>query len=319
MANWKSGRFLLTIGIIVIWNIWMVFRVDDTYHIEDCGAECNQFIKPVLVPSAKFSKSFYIITGASDNHFWPMINLLYSIRWYEPSIDIIVWNLGLSEYNLQQLGKMIRHVKYSHNTTKLLGTIEVRTFQYSKYPSYFNMSINSGEFAWKPVLVVETMEDYKGIALWLDAGCIVEYPLQQVLHRINSSGFWSPWSDSEVKWFTHPISKALLHCGKFDENVNCDGAIVGFVYGSLGYQKIAIPWRECALIRDCIAPFGSSRANHRQDQSALTCLAHTSGIPGACDPWQSSIIRKWADDEWQKYLTMWQTEYYKGDSSLWPK
>ena len=39
------------------------------------------------------------------------------------------------------------------------------------------------------------------------------------------------------------------------------------------YEDLARPWYECSLIRQCIAPNGSDRSNHRQDQAALTVLA----------------------------------------------
>lgn len=47
------------------------------------------------------------------------------------------------------------------------------------------------------------------------------------------------------------------------------------------YDRVLVPWFECALDRGCIAPvYGrgrgsvSTRGNHRQDQAALTMLAH---------------------------------------------
>jgi hypothetical protein len=43
------------------------------------------------------------------------------------------------------------------------------------------------------------------------------------------------------------------------------------------YEELARPWYECALTRQCIAPDGSNRRNHRQDQAALTVLAYLSG------------------------------------------
>ena len=38
------------------------------------------------------------------------------------------------------------------------------------------------------------------------------------------------------------------------------------------YRDVVRPWRQCALVRDCIAPEGSNKTNHRQDQTALSVL-----------------------------------------------
>lgn len=43
--------------------------------------------------------------------------------------------------------------------------------------------------------------------------------------------------------------------------------------GSCRYKELVRPWYLCSLTRQCIAPDGSDRSNHRQDQAALTVLA----------------------------------------------
>jgi hypothetical protein len=77
---------------------------------------------------------------------------------------------------------------------------------------------------------------------------------------------------------------------------NCNGAMVGFNAQNAGaMNKVARPvsvriphlvsnanissrqWFECAGIRNCIAPKGSGRHNHRQDQAAFTCLMIKNG------------------------------------------
>ncbi|KAL2612056.1 hypothetical protein R1flu_023748 [Riccia fluitans] len=52
---------------------------------------------------------------------------------------------------------------------------------------------------------------------------------------------------------------------------NCDASSVGITLEK--YEKVMRPWYECSNTRQCIAPGGSSRANHRQDQSALTIIS----------------------------------------------
>lgn len=60
---------------------------------------------------------------------------------------------------------------------------------------------------------------------------------------------------------------------------NCNGAIIGVnTHHSTAMTRVVRPWFHCSRTRACIAPLGSSRDNHRQDQSALTALIWTNGF-----------------------------------------
>ena len=50
-----------------------------------------------------------------------------------------------------------------------------------------------------------------------------------------------------------------------------------------------MPFAQCALHKECIAPEGSSRLNHRQDQAAITTLAGMHGYD--CDIRQGMVYR----------------------------
>lgn len=45
----------------------------------------------------------------------------------------------------------------------------VRTFDYSRYPSYMSITIARGEYAWKPIIIKEVVDQFP-LVLWLDAG-----------------------------------------------------------------------------------------------------------------------------------------------------
>lgn len=55
------------------------------------------------------------------------------------------------------------------------------------------------------------------------------------------------------------------------------------------YKELARPWYECSITRQCIAPDGSSRKNHRQDQAALTVITARNGYK--CQGVSSGIAR----------------------------
>ena len=61
----------------------------------------------------------------------------------------------------------------------------------------------------------------------------------------------------------------------------CHGAIVGFDLSHSPARKLLAAWLSCALHRECIAPVGSHRGNHRQDQAELTVIMLNHGLnPG---------------------------------------
>ena len=51
-----------------------------------------------------------------------------------------------------------------------------------------------------------------------------------------------------------------------------DASVVYFDLHTNESESLLDAWVSCALERSCICPAGSSHANHRQDQAALTLL-----------------------------------------------
>ena len=63
---------------------------------------------------------------------------------------------------------------------------------------------------------------------------------------------------------------------KVDKNLlrkrNFSSGIVGMVIGDKKNEKIIEEWAKFSENKDVVAPKGSSRKNHRQDQSILNIL-----------------------------------------------
>ena len=49
-------------------------------------------------------------------------------------------------------------------------------------------------------------------------------------------------------------------------------------YANQEAREIIHKWKELALVKECIAPVGSNRSNHRQDQSILSILIYQSTL-----------------------------------------
>jgi hypothetical protein len=82
---------------------------------------------------------------------------------------------------------------------------------------------------------------------------------------------------------------------RFADARNCDGSFGFYAPTERVLRDLVGPWRTCACARACIAPPGSNRDNHRQDQAALTYLANRAGF--GCEPreWPGPV--KWMDND----------------------
>ena len=207
-----------------------------------------------------------IISGCDSSHFKSLLNLLESIEKQKINAVISIWDLGLNKNELLELNSRFPNCKLTK-------------FDFSKYPPYFDIKKNAGEYAWKTAIIFEEFKSFQGLILWLDSGNIVSNNLMWLRKFTNSRGFFSPYSQGFIFQWTHPEMLNNLNLSeKFLFKPNLNGAIVAFDTKSKSAEKLVRTWFECAINKDCIAPPGSSRLNHRQDQASLTCLAYSMNI-----------------------------------------
>jgi hypothetical protein len=199
-----------------------------------------------------------IVTGTSNNHGRALHNLLASIRANCPDVDVIVYDLGLTQAQIQATATQCK---------------QIRKFEFGRYPPHVNIAVNRGEYAWKPILIHEVLREVGGLVLWLDAGNLVLCDLNAVWRLLEREAVVTPTSSGTVRKWTHPETLDYLNVPSDDlEKPNRNGAIVGFNGQLACGHELCAEWKECALQPACIAPPGSSRQNHRQDQSVLSAL-----------------------------------------------
>jgi hypothetical protein len=189
------------------------------------------------------------------------VAFLHTLKPVENRIAVYVWDFGLDVGSRGQLQYILL------NTT-------VRVFEYTKYPAYFNIHEAAGEYAWKPAAIWETaLEVRGGPVLWCDAGNRLNGPLDPLIQTIVSQGIYTPISAGTVGKWTHP--QTLQYMNVPDQMLEMparNGAIVGFNLSNIHAWEVLAEWYRLANIRQCIAPEGSNRSNHRQDQAVLTAL-----------------------------------------------
>ena len=224
------------------------------------GAQSDEAVRILTWPRA-------VVTGASRNHEATLVSFLQNFhKNNRESIPLVVYDLGLSSPSLTSIQQ-----QYPWAT--------IRRFDYASYPKFFDIDKAQGEYAWKPVIIKEMLDTTASVVLWLDSGDKLTHPdsLTNVLQSITRNGYFTTETSGTVANWVHPGMLRYLEYSD-EQKPMCNGAIVGFNIDSPHiYEEVVLPWARCALDRACIAPKGSSRANHRQDQSALTVLLHMTG------------------------------------------
>ncbi len=210
------------------------------------------------------NKEFKIIT-ISDTHFFDALtNLLTSIQKYEPSIEVVIIDIGLTE---KQLVFLKNNFSY-----------KIKKFNFDNFPIFFKDYDSDGKlgsYAWKaPALLNEFYKSEKNI-IYLDAGCELRKSLNSLKFIILKNGFYSPESSNNIEYWTHPQTLKIMKANKnLLRKRNFSSGIVGMAIDNEINQMIIEDWAKFSQIKDVIAPKGSSRKNHRQDQSILNILVH---------------------------------------------
>lgn len=204
-----------------------------------------------------------IITGSNSNHLLSLKQLLYSIFdiYKQGEVRVVVWDLGFTDTERQYIENLFE--------------LKMKRFNYSQYPSFFNITISAGEYAWKPSLIKETVDEFgSGIYLWLDAGDKISGNLTALFRYIGGTGLYSDKTSGNISNLTHPgvyskiDSRFREYAGKSMRN----GANIGFDYSKPWVRELIDSWATWALDKEIIAPEGSSKTNHRQDQSLFSLL-----------------------------------------------
>lgn len=206
-----------------------------------------------------------LVTGSDSQFFLSVIQLLTSIRKNENNIKVIFYDLGLDLTQKEALIKAFPDVVY-------------KKFDFDNYPSFFSERdghMKLGAYAWKSSIIYEVLLKEKSLVLWLDAGNILNGNLNNIKIILQTIGFYSPYSAGKVEEWTHVETVKYIKASSKDlKKSNLTGGLVGFNYDNKFSMNIAKQWKELSEVKDCIAPRGSNRDNHRQDQSILSILFH---------------------------------------------
>ncbi|CAO3678339.1 unnamed protein product [Umbelopsis vinacea] len=283
---------LLVCAITVVFLLWSTDDTETTYS-EDQDTIClddntcvsepgktNLYVSKErkISPPNGHKPPFTIVSAASANHFCALEAFLYSLHQLRDEVHpsqfprVAIYNIGVngSQYPVLEALQKANYFDDLYN------------FDYPAYPNFWHIRQLRGQYAWKAGIVNEMRLKHDGVLIWMDSGNVpnAEF-IRSIADLVRKQGFWSPRS-------TGFMGGKLIHPGMFEwfaadqsdykNRENCNGAALGFnLDDPRVVNELVVPWFECALEQDCIAPPGSSRSNHRQDQAAITFLAYRSG------------------------------------------
>jgi hypothetical protein len=183
----------------------------------------------------------------------------------DPLIKLEVLDLGLSTTEVNELTSLRDGV----------APIIAKKFDFSCFPDFFNIQVDAGCYAWKPAAINASLRDAStSMLVWLDAGCIVQPGFREAwVSALSKTPVISPRSSGTIRDWAHPACIRALGIGAdVLKRPNLSGGVVGFHLADPRAKKLAARWLRWAHDRSVIAPHGSSRENHRQDQTLLSIL-----------------------------------------------
>ena len=226
------------------------------------------------------------VTAASKDYNDRLLYLISSLRhWEGPSARLIIYDLsaagGASDLN-----------------SDLLCGAEVRRFQCVDAQTDCDL----GTYAFKFYILEEVAKEAQRV-VWLDSSLEFHRNLDYIRHALDEDGYWFattcwpfpnrfthsgtlqemkvPLERLQRKNLFRPASLQGTNCvdnrlAPFSPNVDIAATFFAFDTRSAFVRRTlfgrAFP---CAKSRNCIAPVGSNKENHRQDQTVLNVALYS--------------------------------------------
>ena len=242
----------------------------------------QEILNSTIKPSAAINPSISVedmhrrlvyVSALSDNHFDEAKEMLRTVTECLPETTIIIYDLGLSRYIQQKLSAY--------------KNVQLRSFPFHANKPYVR---NLRNYAWKPLIVKQMATEYD-IIMYGDSSvrlvsCNITGALQHLLHF----PFLGSPTRSKAVQHAHDGMIRYLQYPRRRSDMKDIASLMGGCWlmwaNSEMKRKLISPWAECALNKDCIAPFGSTLHGcnkrepfdghysgcHRYDQSALNLI-----------------------------------------------
>jgi hypothetical protein len=211
-----------------------------------------------------YTEEFIFITAADSEYYEPCLSLVKNIRLLDPTNKIVVYNLGLTSKQTSILTK--------------IDNLNLIEFQFENYPSFIKEKKlpdnRLGNYAWKAVIISEVLKNYTGNIIWLDSACILDDKIDLIKRIIVSKGLFFVKATGNIEEWTHLQTLKIMDAVKLANKDCVMSGIIGINSQNAAAKALIFDWVRYSLNEECIAPKGSSRLNHRQDQSIFQILVY---------------------------------------------
>lgn len=212
----------------------------------------------------------YLVTGADSSHFKSLLQFLSNLQLELKSdrrFKVFAWDLGLEEGQIELINE------------KFNGFVSLQRFPFEKYPDWLNIKVKAGEYAWKAQLIQLSLpsdHQWPNHLIWMDSGNLLIENIEPLIDYLDQWLIYSPFARGTIGEWTYPATLEFLKNQIDPKLVSSmrirNGACFGFKTKNSDVQKFISEFARLSLVRECIAPIGSSRENHRQDQSLFSIL-----------------------------------------------
>lgn len=213
------------------------------------------------------NKKLTIVSAADKSHYKSAMQLIDSVKKTNKEAVVYFYDLEQeSEFNFKD-------VMYENFIYRKFDFSNYPSFISKKYFSEYDNSFKLGYYAWKALIVNIVANEVGGILIWCDAGNVVKKELSLIKKVVNKKKFYSPISSNRVIDWTYPtLINDLNFPERFLRKRNLASGLVCFDLTSKTGREVAMVWSEWSQKQNLIAPIGSNRFNHRQDQTLITLL-----------------------------------------------
>lgn len=237
-------------------------RINASVSVEVLPTAGTNGLPNFVVPPAWARAGFadmVVVTAINDAYVNRLANLVGSVRVWEPSLRVVVADLGLSMASRERIAEW-PHV------------VEVMHVPFDTLPEHLRDA--KGTYSFKPWVINASLARWQRV-LWLDANIELRRPLDELRARIDAVGhFFTTQRDTWPNPLRHsPVTVDALQCdAPAWSRPQCWAGMQAWERGRWAHETLLPRWVECAMDRACIAPAGTNRSNHRHDQTALNAV-----------------------------------------------